>query len=183
MGWVSTRTPGELKGKRAEMAYEHVQLAQRRAQLDVEVDALDYALRVLDPDWESPRRISKPKRQTLLPCGAVAQSCLQYLRQHETLWTPELAKLIAGRYRLSFQDKRAEQDFASGVATSLPLRAGSVVKYAGVRATPNLRESRRRRYRLDARRPHTPKCVPLPFGRGAAGRRAHPLASRAYRVP
>ena len=105
-GWMSTRTPTALKEKRAEMAYERAQLAKRMAQLDVEVDALDYALRVIDPEWVPPRRISKPGRQTLLPRGAVAQLCLQCLRQHAALWTPELAKLIATRFKLVFEDKR-----------------------------------------------------------------------------
>jgi hypothetical protein len=118
-GWMSTRTPTALKEKRAEMAYERAQLAKRMAELDAEVDALDYALRVIDPEWVPPRRISKPGRQTLLPRGAVAQSCLQYLRQHAALWTPELAKLIATRFKLVFEGKQAEQDFASSVAMAL----------------------------------------------------------------
>lgn len=101
------------------MAYERAQLARRMAQLDDEIEALDYALRVLDPDWQPPRRISKPVRQTLLPRGAVAQGCLQYLRQHEALWTADVARLLAERFRLTFDDKRAEQDFASSVAMAL----------------------------------------------------------------
>lgn len=119
MGSMSTRTPRALKEKRAEMAYERAQLARRTAQLDNEIDALDYALRVLDPGWQPPRRISKPVRQTLLPRGAVAQGCLQYLRQHEALWTADVTRLIAERFRLTFKDKRAQQDFASSVAMAL----------------------------------------------------------------
>ena len=114
-----TRTPRALTDKRAELAYERAELARRSAQLDAEIDALDYALRVVEPSWQPPRHIRKPAKQTRLPRGAVAQGCLQYLRQHTELWTPDLAKLIAERYRLTFADKRAEQDFASSVAMAL----------------------------------------------------------------
>lgn len=119
MAFIMTRTPRALKEKRAEMAYERMQLARRIAQLDTEIGALDYSLRVLDPAWKPPRKISKPAQQTLLPRGAVAQSCLLFLRQHIELSTPELAKLIAERFKLTFADKRAEQDFASSVAMAL----------------------------------------------------------------
>lgn len=119
MALMTNRTPRALKDRRAEMAFERAQLARRMAALDDEIDALDYALRVLDPDWQPPRRISKPVRQTLLPRGAVAQACLQYLRQSDALWTAEVARLIAQRFRLVFEDKRAEQDFASSVAMAL----------------------------------------------------------------
>lgn len=116
---MTTRTPRALKDQRAELAYERAQLARRSAQLDDEIKALDYALRVLDPGWQPPRRVWKPARQTMLPRGAVAQSCLQLLRTHGDLWTPDLATLIASRYQLQFDGKRAEQDFASSVAMAL----------------------------------------------------------------
>ena len=113
------RTPRPLKGRRAELAYERVQLLKRLAQVDKEMAALDYALRILDADWTPPARVTKPGQPTLLPRGAVAEACLQFLRQHVELWTPDLAKLIAERYKLTFKDKRADQDFASSVAMAL----------------------------------------------------------------
>ena len=80
-GPMVARTPRALKEKRAEMAYVRAQLARRTAQLDTEVEALDYALRVLNPGWQPPRRISKPVRQTLL-----GQRHLQLLKRLRVSW-------------------------------------------------------------------------------------------------
>ena len=113
------RTPRLLKERRAELAYERVHLLKRMAEVDKELGALDYSLRIIDADWTPPARATKPAQPTLLPRGAVAEACLQFLRQHAELWTPELAKLISSRYQLTFADKRADQDFASSVAMAL----------------------------------------------------------------
>ena len=116
---MSTPTQRILQGKRAELVFERVQLAKRLAEVEEEVAALDYAIGVIEPGWKPPQRISKPCAPTRLPRGAVAQSCLLYLRSHGELWTRELAKLISDRYRLAFTSTRDEQDFASGVAMAL----------------------------------------------------------------
>lgn len=116
---MNTKMSRVLRAKRAELAFELVELGRRIAEVGAEVDALDYSLRVVDPDWQPPSRVSKPCAQTRLPRGAVAQGCLQYLRSHGELWAPALAKLLSDRYRLVFDDRRAEQDFASSVAVAL----------------------------------------------------------------
>lgn len=116
---MPVRTPRRLKQKRAELAYERVQLTKRLAQIDTEVGAIDYALRVLDPAWKPPRNVARPSSPTLLPRGAVAQACLQHLRQHGAQWTPDIARRIAAEHKLALKDKRAEEHFGSSVAMAL----------------------------------------------------------------
>jgi len=116
---MATRIPTSLTRKRNELARERQNLKVRLAAVEAELQALDYALRVVSPEWVPPKRIPRHLRKTLLPRGTVAQACLQLLRQREELTTPELAQLIARQHRLTFAGKKAEEDFASGVAMAL----------------------------------------------------------------
>lgn len=49
----------------------------------------------------------------------LATACLEALRRQSEMSTPDLVRLIAAQNRLRFVDKKAEQDFASSVATAL----------------------------------------------------------------
>ena len=114
-----TRLPKALKQRRAELAYEHVTLLQRLAEVDTEIRALDFSLRTLDPSWTPPTRTGKPCKATVLPRGAVSMGCLALLRQQPVLWTGEIAQALARQYSVTFADRRAELDFASAVAMAL----------------------------------------------------------------
>lgn len=54
-----------------------------------------------------------------LAWGKVATGCLEALRRQPEMATPELVRLISAQNRLTFADKKAEQDFASNVAMTL----------------------------------------------------------------
>ena len=116
---MAPRLPRSLTRKRDELARERQGLRARLTEVDAELQALDYALRVVSPGWVPPKRIPRQLRKTLLPRGTVAHACLQFLRQRGELTTPELAQLIARQHRLTFASKEAEEDFASGVAMAL----------------------------------------------------------------
>jgi len=116
---MATRLPRALTRKRAELAFERQTLKNRLTDVERELAALDYALKVAAPGWAPPKKVSRPARAGLVPRGGIAPACLQLLRQRGELSTPELAKLAAARFRLSFGSKKAEQSFASTVTMAL----------------------------------------------------------------
>lgn len=116
---MAQRIPRTLTAKRAALAFERTQLKARLSQIETELQALDFALKVVSPTWAPPKRVSRPQKRTLLPRGQVASTCLQLLRKHGEMPTPELARVIATQFSLKFADKAAEQDFASSVAMAL----------------------------------------------------------------
>ena len=75
---------------------------------------------MVEPGWKAPKTLPRlQKRVTALPWGKVATGCLEALRRQSEMSPPELACLIAAQNRLTFVDKKAEQDFASSVAMAL----------------------------------------------------------------
>jgi hypothetical protein len=114
-----SRTPTILTDKRAELAYERTQLVSRISDLDKHIEALDYALQVVDPNWVPSNKIKRPMRKPRLPRGALSQNCLSLLRRHGALWTTELTKMIGEQFKLKFDDRKAELSFASSVAVAL----------------------------------------------------------------
>lgn len=102
-----------------DLSIERADLLTRLAALDQELSALEHSIGVVDPAWTPPKKLRRPAKGTRLPRGAVAQTCLELLRQRGALWTHELAQLVAARYRLAFEDRRAELDFASAVAMAM----------------------------------------------------------------
>lgn len=145
---MSVRTPRKLKQHRAELALERQQLVARLAVIDREVAALDYALKLLDPEWKAPKKVAVPFKRGPLPRGAVAAWCLRLLRQYGELWTPEVVRHIVDANRLRFDSRRASEDFASSVAMALRRyeRAGAVEE---VGLDPR-NQARRWRLRRDA---------------------------------
>ncbi len=116
---MTTRTPRKLKQRRAELAFERHALTSRLTEVERELQSLDYALRVLDPEWAPPKKVAAPMKRGPLPRGAVAAGCLRFLRQREVLWTPDLAQLIRDSNRLAFATRKQADDFASSVAMAL----------------------------------------------------------------
>jgi hypothetical protein len=102
-----------------ELSLERASLLTRLGETDQELSALEQAIAVVDPAWSPPKKLRKPAKGTRLPCGAVAQACLVLLRQNDSLWTHELTPIVVARYKLSFDTRRAELDFASAVAMAL----------------------------------------------------------------
>ncbi len=114
-----SRLPSVLKQQRSLLAYEKLTLLRRLSEVDKQLSSLDYTLRLMDPEWSPPAKVSKPVRATLLPRGAVATGCLAALRQHAVLWTGEIAQQLAEEHGLTFTERRGEVDFASAVAMAL----------------------------------------------------------------
>lgn len=116
---TTSRLPRQLTAKYHELLRERVEAAERIEQLDRELAALDYAMRVLDPQWQPPSRTQKKQRPSRLPPGVLSRDCLAVLREAGELWTPEIAQRIAARRRIHFIDRKDELDFASAVAMAL----------------------------------------------------------------
>ncbi len=116
---ATVRLPRQLTTKYHDLMRERVEAAARIEELDRELAALEYALRVLDPEWEPPSRTQKKQRPSRLPPGMLSRDCLTVLKEAGELWTPEIAQRIAARRRIKFVDRKDELDFASAVAMAL----------------------------------------------------------------
>lgn len=116
---TTSRLPRQLTAKYHDLMRERVEAAARIEELDREIAALEYAMRVLDPEWEPPARTQKKQRPSRLPPGVLSRDCLAVLKEAGELWTPEVAQRIAQRRRIQFIDRKDELDFASAVAMAL----------------------------------------------------------------
>ncbi|WP_162910192.1 hypothetical protein [Azohydromonas sediminis] len=116
---TTSRLPRQLTAKYHELMRERVEASARIEELDREIAALEYAMRVLDPEWEPPTRTQKKQRPSRLPPGVLSRDCLAVLKEAGELWTPEIAQRIAARRRIQFVDRKDELDFASAVAMAL----------------------------------------------------------------
>jgi len=116
---MATKIPRSLTRRYTEAAQERDALKARLLRLDNELAALAYAINVVSPEWAAPKAVSQPRRASLLPRGAIAEACLQILRQRQELSTPELTELIAARYRVTFRSRQTQETFASGVVMAL----------------------------------------------------------------
>lgn len=112
--------PRSLTRKRDELAYERAQLKTRLAEVEAELKALDYALKVVSPEWEpSKRKPRAPTRPRRLLRGQVATTCLQVLRRGGALSTPEIVRLVAQHLSVTFENTEQRDDFASSVTMAL----------------------------------------------------------------
>ena len=74
------RIPLSLTKKRVALQYEKQELQKRLARLTTEIEAIDYAIRIVAPGWISPAAPAKrPPAKSRLPHGAVAETCLELL--------------------------------------------------------------------------------------------------------
>jgi hypothetical protein len=87
----ATYLPRQLTDKYHDLMRERVQTVAHVEELDRELAALDYAFRVLDPDWEPPNQTQKKRRPSRLPHGVLSRDCLAALRQQGEMWTPDFA--------------------------------------------------------------------------------------------
>lgn len=113
------RIPTVLQDKYFDLVRERDAAAQRIEAIEKELASLEYAMLVLDPEWQPPVRIPKKQRASRLAPGVVSRDCLHLLKVRGAMWTPELTKLVAERNRVVFASSRDELNFASAVAMAL----------------------------------------------------------------
>lgn len=116
---MAVRLPKALTRKRNELAYELAQAATTQARLREELRAVDYTLKLLDPQWKPPMKPHKPSARRALEHGQIARTCLEILRVMPGISTPELADQVAEECKVTFKTPVAREDFASSVAMAL----------------------------------------------------------------
>ena len=118
------------------------------AEVDWQLAALEYAIRVISPGWEPVQLSRRPPGPGVLPKGSLAKTCLQVLREKRELSTPELVALVAERWRVTFSTKELELRFAARVVTALRRfeRSGLLQEVGKDRSTQAIRW----RLRIDA---------------------------------
>lgn len=91
------RVPRSLTKKYAELARERKNLKARLAEVESELTAVVYALKLVSPGWTAPKALPRSqKRVTALPRGGVATACLEALRRQNEMTTPELVRVARG---------------------------------------------------------------------------------------
>jgi hypothetical protein len=114
------RIPLSLTKKRVVLQYEKQELQKRLARLTTEIEAIDYAIKIVAPGWISPAAPAKrPPAKSRLPHGAVAETCLELLRDRHEASTRQITELTTKRYGLVHKTKAEMQDFASAIAMAL----------------------------------------------------------------
>jgi hypothetical protein len=116
---TAPRLPRQLTEKYHDLMRERAQRLASVEELDRELAALEYAIRVVDPEWKPPTRPKKEQRPSRLPVGVLARDCVAALKQQGELWTPEVGALVAARRQIQFANRKEQLDFASSVAMSL----------------------------------------------------------------
>lgn len=79
---MAQRIPRTLTTKRAALALERSQLKARQSQIEAELQALDFALKVVSSTRGLPKLAPQPQKRALLSQGQVASTCLQLRRKH-----------------------------------------------------------------------------------------------------
>ena len=113
------RLPRSLKKRRNALAYEREQLEARLKAVGSEIAALDYSLRILDPQWKAPKRASRPQSPARFPFGTVARACLTLLPGHSGIDTTAFAELVAAECKVELSTRDERFVFASAVAMAL----------------------------------------------------------------
>jgi hypothetical protein len=114
--WV----PPSLIKKRRLLQLERQDLEKRLSEIAAEIGAVDYAMKVIDPDYVAPSSPAKrPSAASRLPVGTISQSCLEYLRDRDEAYTGEITASIKKAYGVVLTTLKERQAFAAPVATAL----------------------------------------------------------------
>jgi len=114
--WV----PPSLLKKRKLLQLERQDLEKRLSEITVEIGAVDYAMKVIDPDYVAPTAPAKrPSATSRLPVGTISQSCLEYLRDRYEAYTGEITESIKKAYGVELKTHKERHAFGAPVATAL----------------------------------------------------------------
>lgn len=116
---MAARLPRELIRKRSALSYERNELRARLSQVDEELRALDYAIRLLDPGWKPSAKPRRPRSPNRWPSGKLAAACLKLLRQQPGLSAPELADLASPHCGVILETRRQRHDLASAITMTM----------------------------------------------------------------
>jgi hypothetical protein len=115
---MATRIPTSLTRRHADLAFERRQLEIRARDVESELKALEYSLKVIDPNWQPALRLRMRPAKSRFPRGVIGRSCLQILSQGQAINSTDLASLVAERCGVKFAAKNDRLTFASAVALS-----------------------------------------------------------------
>ena len=111
--------PRALLRKRRALAYEFSQASTRQKALYREISALDYSIKLLDPNWTPPARVSRPLSPPRVANGLIARTCMRLLPLHAGISTTELTLLVADICGIPVRTAKDRVGLASAVAMAL----------------------------------------------------------------
>jgi hypothetical protein len=119
---TETHVISALTTKRAELSGELIEAEKRVIQLRADLDSLDRAIRIFDPDLapKTIRPIVRRKPTPLLPKGEGSKAVLNLLRRaDEPLTAREIAERLVSDYRLEIGTGQAMNKFIGKVRNTL----------------------------------------------------------------
>jgi hypothetical protein len=116
---VAARIPLKLLRKRNALAYELQQILERANTIEEELQALDYAITLIEPSWRPPDRASRPGRAHRLPFGKITSETLGAVRDRPGANSLELADIVAARCKVKLPTETDRKDFSKSVTVAL----------------------------------------------------------------
>lgn len=96
---MPARLPRPLTRTCAALAYERKKILDRLLEIDRELRAIDYAIKLIDPAWKPSKKGTQPATPPRMPRGKVSATCLSILRTHPGISSAELAARRLFTYR------------------------------------------------------------------------------------
>ena len=116
---MPARIPKSLKQKRNELTGERQNLVKAIQKIDREIRTLDYAIKLIAPDWQPPKGLHRTYKANKFRRGVITKACLEVIvHLKDQFETRELARRAAKICKAKFESKAAEESFLSAVAVA-----------------------------------------------------------------
>jgi hypothetical protein len=116
---MPARIPKVLKQKRNELIGQRQGLIKALQKIDHEIRTLDYAIKLIAPDWKPSGGAPRLYRARTFRKGVISKACLEVIVQLKGEFeTRDLARRAAKICKAKFESKTAEESFYSAVAVA-----------------------------------------------------------------
>ena len=117
---MPARIPKVIKQKRGELTGQRQNLVKALQKIDREIRTLDYAIKLIAPDWRPTIGTTRLYRARTFRRGVITKACLEVIVHLKGEFeTRDLARRAAKICKAKFESKAAEESFYSAVR-SLP---------------------------------------------------------------
>jgi hypothetical protein len=109
---MPARIPKSLKQKRNELTRQRQNLVKAIQKIDREIRTLDYAIKLIAPDWQPPTGLHRTYKANKFRRGVITKACLEVIvHLKDQFETRELARRAAKICKAKFESKAAEESF------------------------------------------------------------------------
>lgn len=116
---MPARIPKVIKQKRGELTGQRQNLVKALQKIDREIRTLDYAIKLIAPDWRPTIGTTRLYRARTFRRGVITKACLEVIVHLKGEFeTRDLARRAAKICKAKFESKAAEESFYSAVAVA-----------------------------------------------------------------